>query len=105
MIAFLAVLAAALATVLWLLASARARLHELQSRLEASAAENAGLDAALEQARGQLVAAEAARARLEALDQTQRATFAALAREALDANSRRLVEINQQAIARVQDSS
>ncbi|MFN2549330.1 MAG: DNA recombination protein RmuC [Myxococcales bacterium] len=112
MTALLAMLAVALAAVLYLLASARARLRELHARLEARDTESITLRAALEQARERITAAEAARARIEAAlessrasDEKIQATFAALASQALDASSRHLVELGQQMFARAQDTS
>src|SRR5437763_531829 len=112
MTALPAVLAVALAIVLYLLASARARLRELHSRLEARDSEALGLRAALEQTRERITVAEAARARIEAELESARAsddklqsTFAALSREALDANSRHLLELGEQILARAQDMS
>lgn len=112
MIALLAVLAVALAAVLYLLAAARAQVRELHSRLESRDRDALDLRAALEQTRDRITAAEATRARIEAELQSARAndeklqsTFAALSQQALDVNSRRLLEMAEQVLARAHDTS
>jgi len=105
MIALLAVLAAALAAVLYLLASTRARLGDLHARLEDRDRESIELRAALERAREELGAAAAARARLEALDQSQRHAFAALAQQTLQANSAQFLQLARESLGTLQESA
>ena len=104
MIALLALLAAAVALSV-LLASSRAQVRDLKSALLAR-------DAELRSEREVRSAESAARAALEArLDSSEekhqrlQETFAALSRQALDANSRHLLELGEQILARAQDMS
>src|SRR4051812_17763151 len=105
MIALPIVLAVALAAVLYLLAAARARERELQSRLATRDAESVELRAQLELAREQVTAAEASRARLEALDENQRATFAALAQQTLRANSEQFLQLARESLGALNESA
>jgi DNA recombination protein RmuC len=112
MTALLAVLAAALAAVLYLLASARGRVRALESELERARVElgdqrerDAAISTALSQAESRRAALEAqlhaAREQQEKLNET----FAALAKGALDANSAQLVQLTEQVLKRAQESS
>ncbi len=105
MTALVAVLAAALAAVLSLLLTARARQRELEPLL-------ANRDAELRIERAARAEESAARAALEARLQaseekqkTLQQTFAALSREALDANSAHLVQLTEQVVRRAQETS
>ena len=105
MTALVAVLAAALAAVLSLLLTARARQRELEALL-------ANRDAELRIERAARAEESAARAALEARLQaseekqkTLQQTFAALSREALDANSAHLVQLTEQVVRRAQETS
>src|SRR3989440_3036747 len=104
MIALFALLAAATA-LLVLLASSRAKVRELKSALLAR-------DAELRSEREVRAAESAARAALEArLDSSEekhqklQETFAALSRQALDANTAHLVQLADQVLRRAQESS
>src|SRR5947208_29506 len=104
MIALLALLAAAVALSV-LLASSRAQVRDLKSALLAR-------DAELRSEREVRSAESAARAALEArLDPSEekhqrlQETFAALSRQALDANTAHLVQLADQVLRRAQESS
>src|SRR5438552_5183470 len=104
MIALLALLAAAVALSV-LLASSRAQVRDLKSALLAR-------DAELRSEREVRSAESAARAALEArLDSSEekhqrlQETFAALSRQALDANTAHLVQLADQVLRRAQESS
>src|SRR5881394_3205464 len=86
----LAILAAALAAVLYLLAAARGRERELHARLEARDAEAVSLRADL----------TAERANHDRLQQT----FAALSKEALDSNSAHFARMADQIVKPVHES-
>lgn len=134
MTALLAVVATALASALYLLASTRARERALQARLEARDAEALQLRADLAQAREehrgqlaatlqetarsreQLTAAEAARARagaelaaaqdkLKLLDQQLHATFAALSQRALQANSEQFLQLARESLGKLHEAA
>lgn len=127
MTALLALLAAALAAVLYLLASAHAQRRELRARLEAQDAADraarASLDRQLDGAltelsrvRDQMTAAEAARARLEAelvaarenmalLDERLKATFTAVSRQALQANNEQFLQLARESLGALQASA
>jgi len=104
MIALLALLAAAIALAV-LLASSRAQVRDLKSSLLAR-------DAELRSEREVRAAESSARAALEARlesseekHQRLQETFAALSRQALDANTAHLVQLADQVLRRAQESS
>ncbi len=119
MTALLAIAAAALAAVLYLLASAQAQRRELQARLEArdaelvrSRADNERSQEECDRVREQITAAEVARARvmteLAAANETReklQQTFDALAKKALDSNSAHVLQLTEQVLARAQEAS
>ena len=116
MTALLAGLAAALAAVLYLLASARARCRELQARLESRDAESLELRAEQSRIRDLLTAAESGRARLESelqasrdnlasLDQKLRDTFTAVSRQALQANNEQFLQLARESLGALHETA
>ena len=105
MIALVALLAAAALALLVLLAGARAQAQDLRSTLQAREAELRSE----REARAAASAAQAAlEARLESSEEKQQKlqeTFAALSRQALDANTAHLVQLADQVVRRAQESS
>ncbi|HEX9577902.1 MAG TPA: DNA recombination protein RmuC [Myxococcales bacterium] len=105
MIALLAVLAAALAAVLYLLAAARACAHASAADLVRIQTDAAALRDQLSQSRA---AAAALQAELRASEEKHgrlQETFAALSKEALDANSAHVLRLTEQVLKRAQESS
>jgi DNA recombination protein RmuC len=116
MTALLAIAAAALAAVLYLLASAHAERRELQARLEARDAELVRARADHQRAqeecvplRERITAVEAARARVEAelaaarqnlasLDERLQASFTAVSRQALQANNEQFLQLARESL-------
>ena len=101
----LAFAAAALAATLALLLVARSRQRELQSLLATREAELGGERAVREE---EIAARAGLEARLQASEERHQGlqqTFAALSRQALDANSAHLVQLAEQVVRRAQETS
>ncbi len=127
MTALTALLAATLAAVLYLLASARARERELHARLDARDAEFlraradherhlAGMQDECARVREQIMAAESGRARLEAelagsreslkqLDEKLQSTFTAVSRQALQANNEQFLQLARESLGTFQEAA
>src|SRR5438105_11747985 len=105
MTALLALLAAALAFALYLLASTRARLGAVAEELDRTRQQ-------LQRSQTELALVAAAHAAVEAQlranedrHEKLQQTFAALSKDALDANSAHLVQLAEQVLARGQEAS
>lgn len=105
MTALFAVLAAALAAVLYLLASTRGRLRALQGARDEQAKQLAVLQPALIQAESRRAALEAQLRAAQEQQHKLQETFAALSKQALDANTAHLVQLAEQVLSRAQESS
>lgn len=105
MTALCATLAAAVAIVLYLLASARARLRLLQAARDEQAKQLAVLQPALTQVESRRAGLEAELRAAQEQQHKLQETFAALSKQALDANSAHLVQLAEQVLGRAQESS
>jgi DNA recombination protein RmuC len=123
MTALLAIVAAALAAVLYLLASAHAQRRELQARLEGRDQETERLRAELDRwraeqgrVREQITVAEVARSRVEAelhasqenlrlLDEKMQTTFSAMSRQALQTNNEQFLQLARESLGTFQEAA